>query len=99
MAPSFRTFDPASASPPSPMPPQTIIFIFESLQTALCPALGAGAPRVVMALQVSELGSYRPPWFVVGPGLLVIPGPYSRPPQTSSHFPVQTAVLSSAQDG
>jgi hypothetical protein len=46
---------------PLPPPPQTIISL--SVHTAVCDARASGALVVLVAVQLSVLGSYRPPVF------------------------------------
>jgi hypothetical protein len=59
-------------------PPQTIMRV--PVQIEVDSSRGAGAPLVVVAVQVSKTGSYRPPEFWVPPL------------QTIIRAPVQTAV-------
>ncbi len=47
--------------PLSAFPPQTIISL--PIHTAVCPSRPAGAPVVLMAVQLSVLGLYLPPVF------------------------------------
>jgi hypothetical protein len=61
-------------------PPQTIISL--PVQTALCDRRVEGALVVVVAVQMSVVGLYRPP---------VLP-PEAMPPQTIISLPVQIAV-------
>ena len=69
-------------SPPqSPQPPQTIISL--PVQTAEGRLRPVGALVVLVAVQLSVLGSYLPPV------LKKVPGPVS-PPQTIISAPVQT---------
>jgi hypothetical protein len=42
-------------------PPHTIISL--PIQTAVCPSRPVGAPVVLVAVQLSVLGLYRPPVF------------------------------------
>jgi hypothetical protein len=76
---------PVSKSPPMSTlnPPQTIISL--PVQTALCPARPAGAPVVLVAVQLFVLGLYLPPV------LKSVKDP-SMPPQTIISLPVHTAV-------
>src|SRR5438874_9823410 len=67
----------------SPYPPQTIIWL--PVQTAECRLRPVGALVVLVAVQLSVLGSYLPPV------LKKVPGPVS-PPQTIISVPVQTVV-------
>jgi len=66
---------------PSLHPPQTIISL--SVHTAVCWIRPAGAPMVLVAVQPSVVGLYRPPVFK------------KLPPQTIISLPVQTAVCES----
>jgi hypothetical protein len=59
------------------IPPQTIISV--PLHTAVCPDRAVGALLVLVADQLSVVGSYLPPVFV-------------KLPQTIISLPVQTAV-------
>src|SRR5437870_2287902 len=75
-------FPPVLKKLPTPTdPPQTIISL--PVQTTVCDSRAAGAFVVLVAVQLSVLGSYRPPVFKV-PGL--------NPPQTTISLPVQTVV-------
>jgi hypothetical protein len=66
----------------NPDPPQTIIS--PPLQTAVCSHRPAAAPLVLVAVQLSVLGSYLPPEFEkqMSP----------HPPHTITLLPIQTAV-------
>ena len=64
------------------MPPQTIISV--PVQIAVCPVRISGALIVLVAVQLSMLGSYLPPVFQKPPLPL--------PPQTIISLPVQIAV-------
>jgi hypothetical protein len=55
------------------------------VQTAVWAFRGEGALKVLMGLQVSVLGLYRPPVFNATPRKLV-------PPHTIISLPIQTAV-------
>src|SRR6185436_10360866 len=68
---------------PSAHPPQTIIKL--PVQTAVWQPRGTGACTLVVGVQVSVSGSYRPP-------LLVSDPPAVTPPHTTIKLPVHTAV-------
>ena len=55
------------------VPPQTIISL--PVQTAVCSYRASGTFNILIAIQLSVLGSYRPP-------VSVISNPSSAPPQT-----------------
>src|SRR5438477_490818 len=67
----------------SPMPPQTIISV--PVQIAVCERRAAGALLVVVAVQLSVPGLYRPPVFKSVKKS-------STPPQTIISLPARTAV-------
>src|SRR4029077_12226147 len=67
--------------PPVFTPPQTIISL--PVHTAVCPLRAVGALVVLVAVQLSVLGSYLPPVFKAMEVLLT--------PQTIISLPVQTA--------
>ena len=57
-------FPPVLKKVPTPTdPPQTIISLPVPVQTAACDSRAAGALVVLVAVQLSVLGSYRPPVF------------------------------------
>src|ERR1700719_3104774 len=64
-------------------PPQMIISTL--VHTAVWPVRGVGALARLVAVQVSVLGLYLPPWFVTS-------GRPSNPPQMIISTPVHTAV-------
>jgi hypothetical protein len=73
-------------------PPQTIIWL--PVHTALCDSRPAGAPVVVVAVQLSVLGLYLPPVLkCVGNGSPDIP------PQTIISLSVHTAVCAARAEG
>ena len=65
-------------------PPQTIIWL--PVHTAVGPPRAAGAPVVLVAVQLSVLGLYLPPV------LKKLLPPPANPPQTIISLPVHTAV-------
>ena len=69
---------------PVVFPLQTIIRLSKSSHTAVCQYRPAGAFLVVVAVQLSLLGSYLPPVFT--------PQQPTAPPHTIISVPVQTAV-------
>src|SRR6266478_1451585 len=74
---------PVLITPDAPRPPQmTISFV---VHTAVCDFRGSGALVVLVAVQLSVMGSYLPPL------LKWVPPPF-QPPQMIISLPVHTAV-------
>jgi hypothetical protein len=74
--------------PPLPLPPQTIISL--PVQIAVLRYRALGAPVVLVAVQLSALGSYLPPVFKELP---------LYPPQTIISLPVHTTASASRAAG
>ena len=83
VGPDCAQYRPPVFSPEIWEPPQTIISV--PVQTAVCRYRASGALVVLVAVQLSVAGSYRPP---VLRKALMLP----EPPQTIISLPVQIAV-------